>query len=271
MASELVKQALEKLETTMETFADSDVFKTYLRKQAKFHRYSPSNIAWISFQRPDATYVAGFKSWLKLGRCVRKGEKAITILAPAPFKVEDADGNEKMRMWFKTVPVFDVSQTDIIEGHKNPFIPDAIPDWLPSGDTDALDDLVRVVEATGCTIARVPNLGGAGGNYNPSSRHINLVEYESTVAMASVLVHEWAHDVIHRMKLYTYAQEEVVVESIAYIVTEALGIRNENEQSSFIYIAGWMKDDKKSFKSALSLIQKTAHDMIEKIEHGLTS
>lgn len=265
-----VKAALQKLDTALDTFANSDTYKAYLRSQAKFHKYSPSNVAWLWFQNPDATYVAGFNAWISMGRKVRKGEKALRVLAPLPYKKVDEDGNEKTGMWFKTVPVFDVSQTDPIEGHPNPFDPTKTPAWLPEGDTDAFDDLVRVVTANGCTVEIVESLGKAGGRYHTATRLIEIPTMYSTVAMSTGLIHEWAHDLMRDQKL-SYAHEEVVVESITYIVSQAFGIITEEEESSLHYITGWMKEDKKSFKSALSLIQKTAHTMIEKIEHGLTA
>jgi antirestriction protein ArdC len=265
-----INAALAKLDVALDTFANSDVYKAYLKSQAKFHRYSPTNVAWLWSQNPDISHVAGYNAWLAMGRKVRKGEKALRVLAPVPFKKIDADGNEKSGMWFKTAPVFDVSQTDIIEGHKNPFDPTKAPAWMPEGDTDAFDDLVRVVSANGPTVDVVDSLGRSGGCYYHATRHIEIPTTYSTVAMSTALIHEWAHDLMRDQKL-SYDQEEVIVESITYVVAQAFGIIDETETSSLVYINGWMKDDKKSFKQALGLMQKTAHSMIEKIEHGLTS
>jgi hypothetical protein len=63
-----------------------------LKTQAVFHRYSFSNICLILNQCPDASKVAGFGTWKKLNRSVKKGEKAIKIIAPATRKdTEDPD------------------------------------------------------------------------------------------------------------------------------------------------------------------------------------
>lgn len=266
-----IKAALENLDNRLETFGDHDAYKAYLREQAKFHKYSPSNVAWLWAQKPDATYIAGYNAWLKMGRKVRKGETSLRVLAPLPYTKIDADGNEKKGVWFKTSPVFDVSQTDPIEGHPNPFDPNKTPAWLPEGDTDAFDDLVLAVSANGARVDVVPSLGRAGGVYYPAEQRIEIPKTYSTVAMCTALIHEWAHHMVHDTKKFSYAQEEVIVESVAYVVSQAFGIISDDELSSLIYIKGWMKDDRKSFKAALTLMQKTAHTMILAIEHSLTS
>ena len=266
-----IKAALANLDTALDTFADTDTYKAFLRAQGRFHKYSPSNVAWLYAQKRDVSYVASYKAWIGMGRKVREGEKSLRVLAPLPWKKANDDGTEKSGIWFKAVPVFDVSQTDPIEGHPNPFDPNATPAWLPEGDTDAFDDLVRVITADGITVEMVESAGRAGGTYSAATRTIKIPRtYASTVTMSTSLIHEWAHDLMRDQK-FSYAEEEVVVESITYIVSQAFGILTEEDTSSLVYITGWMKDNKKSFKTALGLMQKTAHSMIEKIEHGLTS
>ena len=46
----------------------------------RFRRYSPRNLLLILRQRPDAKHVAGFHTWRKLGRAVRRGERGIRIM-----------------------------------------------------------------------------------------------------------------------------------------------------------------------------------------------
>jgi antirestriction protein ArdC len=103
-------------------------------------RYSFGNQLLIALQRPDATYVAGFRAFLALNRCVRKGERAIRILAPMSVhdRANQADGHrlerngdEKRRTVFRAVPVFDVSQTDA----------------LPNTEPVALDSPCQPIEA----------------------------------------------------------------------------------------------------------------------------
>ncbi len=67
------------------------------------------------------TYVAGFRAFLDLNRCLRKGEKAIRILAPVTVKQRDEHGEDTgdKKVFFRTVPVFDVSMTDPLPGKQD--------------------------------------------------------------------------------------------------------------------------------------------------------
>jgi N-terminal domain of anti-restriction factor ArdC len=91
--AELASNALASLATALES-GKSEALTSYLSVMARFHNYSWNNCLLIALQRPDATHVAGFHAWLKLGRHVRKGEKGIAILAPILCKLH-ADGSEE--------------------------------------------------------------------------------------------------------------------------------------------------------------------------------
>src|SRR5436309_1691274 len=108
------QEAREQLERAVEALAQSEGWQVWIRTRATFHCYSLGNTMMIAMHRPDATRVAGYKAWQKLGRQVRKGERGITILAPMPFKEKDENGEEtgKVRTFFRAVKVFDLSQTD---------------------------------------------------------------------------------------------------------------------------------------------------------------
>src|SRR5215211_9505368 len=86
---------LARLEQAVGAIQDSDSFRAYLDVQAKFHRYSWSNVALILAQCPDATQVAGYNAWLKMHRYVRRGERGIKIIVPMTKKVKAEDGNEE--------------------------------------------------------------------------------------------------------------------------------------------------------------------------------
>ena len=129
-----VQEITEKLEQGIKELFESEKYKTYLNTMSKFHNYSFNNTMLIAMQKPDATLVAGFKAWQKnFDRHVKKGEKGIRILAPAPYKIKeeqekfdpvtgeimlDKNGmpvTEEVEIKipaFRVVPVFDVSQTD---------------------------------------------------------------------------------------------------------------------------------------------------------------
>src|ERR1700745_136587 len=103
-----IRRTIEQLANETDAARQSQLFRDYLRTSAAFWDYSWHNQMLIWRQKPDASYVAGFNNWLRLGRYVRKGEKGIAILAPMFFKDKRADGEETKRIWFKVVYVFDI-------------------------------------------------------------------------------------------------------------------------------------------------------------------
>ena len=86
-----VQEITDKLEEGLKELFESEKYKTYLSTMSKFHNYSFNNTLLIAMQKPEATLVAGYKAWQKnFERHVNKGEKAIRILAPAPYKIKGA-------------------------------------------------------------------------------------------------------------------------------------------------------------------------------------
>src|SRR5919197_4666466 len=119
-------ESLWRLEQAVSEIHDSETFRRYLDAQARFHTYSWGNVLLILLQRPDATQVAGFRTWQTMGRYIRRGEKGIRIVIPMRRRVEpksDEDGEDPeatTRLSFGTGSVFDVSQT---EGAPLPEVP----------------------------------------------------------------------------------------------------------------------------------------------------
>src|SRR6059058_2120495 len=89
---------LQRFEVAVGAITDSESFRRWLDISARFHKYSLGNQLLIAFARPDATYVAGYHAWLKLGRHVRRGEKGIAIMVPHRRKVTNEDGEEEQRV-----------------------------------------------------------------------------------------------------------------------------------------------------------------------------
>src|SRR4051812_47680594 len=98
MSTTHATEARERLAEAVAQLADSETFAAWLRARAAFHDYSFGNVCLIVSQRPDATQVAGYKTWQSLGRQVRKGEHGIRILAPCVRKVEDKAGEHTPRV-----------------------------------------------------------------------------------------------------------------------------------------------------------------------------
>jgi|GEM_PF-6987604 len=147
---ERVKAMQAEVEAAVSQLSDPVKWREFLAAQARFHRYSWHNTALILSQRPDATKVAGFHDWVdNFGRTVRKGEKAIWVLAPCRYRkvVVTDDGTEEVRehLFFRPVPVFDISQTDrkATADREN-----SDPDHLASGASSALQGRVSHAETS---------------------------------------------------------------------------------------------------------------------------
>ena len=81
-----IDSIMQSLESGVEELFTSNRYQEFLKTMAKFHNYSFNNTMLIAMQRPDATLVTSYKNWQSMGRQVMKGEKGITIIAPAPYK-----------------------------------------------------------------------------------------------------------------------------------------------------------------------------------------
>jgi antirestriction protein ArdC len=254
---EYTKQAVEALRT-------SDGWRRWLATRARFHRYSLANQLLIAMQRPQATQVAGFKTWLTLGYCVRKGEKAIRIWAPCPpsakkiaaWKAAGANPDDQPRTYFRLTNVFGDDQVTELPPPAEPQ-PIACPIRHIEGEelADSLPTLKRFAASIGSTISLEPIAGGASGYYEPATKRIVIDSTLPVNQQVSVTLHELAHALVRTdhqdddPKL-DYASEELVVESVAFTVIRSLGIDADN--ASIPYLAAWAES------ADLSVIEKTA-------------
>src|ERR1700730_3802456 len=83
----------DRLEQAARALLSSEGWQRWVRVRSTtgLSRYSFHNQLLIAMQHPDATYVAGFRAFLDLNRCVRTGERAIRILAPMSVRHRDAE------------------------------------------------------------------------------------------------------------------------------------------------------------------------------------
>src|SRR5215213_4030173 len=260
---------VEQLETQVAAVQDSDAFKRYLAAQAVFHRYSARNVFLILYQMPNATPVAGYTAWQKLGRQVRRGETGITIFAPAPFKQTATDAatgevTEELIPRFKTATVFDIAQTD---GEPLPTI--KLGEIIGSAPEGAYAVLVDFAASIGYTLVSHPENDDAEGRCN-YEQHTISVASGTPERMLHILIHELAHALTAATRqAHDRAERETIAEGVAFIVCTAIGL--DVGAYAFPYIAGYAdrKEGAAIITRLMDTIQKTATQIIEVVETRL--
>jgi antirestriction protein ArdC len=255
-------ELLAQLTSGIAALTSSERWSRHLDYQSRFHRYSFSNVVLIASQRSDATKVAGFRAWMRLGRSVRKGEKALWVVAPMVTKraSDDALGEERVIRGFKYVPVFDISQT---EGEDMPDI----CRQLTGGDPQAhFSRLVSVARSIGYGVESAQLPGGVNGDCSFALRRIRVEVRNSPAQRVKSLVHEIAHAQLHEGQL-DRPLAELEAESIAYVVCRGLEI--DADAYSFGYVASWAGGGDEAIagiRSSCSSIQRTASFVLGSLE-----
>jgi antirestriction protein ArdC len=277
-----MREIAEKLEHGVEEFLNSDKYKDYLNAMLKFHDYSPANVLLILSQRPDATLVAGYKSWQKnFKRQVRKGEKGIRIIAPAPFKTEverkvtGADGKEKTEKkeivipHFRAATVFDVSQTD------GEPLPEIAPEEL-NGKVVGYSDMMRAMTEISRVPVRFDRIdSGAKGYFSLTEQEIVIRDGMSELQTIKTMIHETVHSELHDPAIIKDPAEkkdrqtmEVEAESTAYMICQYLGL--DTSEYSFPYIGSWSSGkDMKELRSSLDLISRTSTSYLDRLSEKI--
>ena len=259
MQSEQIKEITERaagqLVAALEA-GQSEALTAYLKAIGRFHRYSLHNVLLIASQKPNASYVAGFRAWNELGRFVKKGEKGIMILAPiVRRKMENSDDDEKESSriaGFRAAYVFDVSQTD---GQDLPQIGIVQGDPLGHGDR-----LRKFAAQQNILIEYSDNIAPARGS--SYGGHIALLPGQSPAEEFSTLVHELAHELLHRgdrREQTSRKVRETEAEAAAFIVCHAIGL--ETGSAACDYIQLW-NGDKETLTNSLTYIQKATSQML---------
>jgi hypothetical protein len=240
-------------------------WQQWLSLRRHFRTYSLTNQLLIAAAMPEATRVAGFRAWLKLGYCVRRGESAvIRIWMPIPpskkqleaWRAGGADPEDKPRTRYKLGPVWDRCQVDPLPPPAEP-VPLDPPITPADGDSLAWAQprLAALVAELGCFLAYEPHRAEVGGSFSPVTRRISINQANAVNHQIRTLVHEIAHALIHLTdregSKLTYEQEELVVESIAVTVVGGLGV--DTSGYSIPYLACWSEDDE-----ALQIIETCA-------------
>ena len=290
-SAERMKEITDRLETGIQELFESERYKAYLTTMSKFHSYSFNNTLLIAMQ--GGQLVAGYNKWRDdFHRNVKKGEKAIKILAPAPFKAKkevqklDAQGRPVMGKGgkpvtevqeiqvpaFKIVSVFDVSQT---EGEPLPSI--GVEEL--TGSVERYGEFFKALEQTSPVPIGFEDIpGGSHGYYHLTEKRIAIQESMSELQTLKTAIHEIAHSKLHAIDPEAPAIEqadrpdsrtrEVQAESVAYAVCQHYGL--DTSDYSFGYVAGWSSGkDLKELKASLETIRATAHELITTIDGHL--
>lgn len=245
----------------------SERFQALLKFWSRFWQYSVGNQMLIAMQRPDATRVAGYRTWERMGYHVAKGEHAIRILAPRTFrKAEtDANGNETERtgMYFTSVPVFDVSQLNADELAARP-LPEFYYSLGSDDETEALyARMVAALDAAGIKVEQRAIDGGAQG-YSAGG-YIAIREGLASRNRVRTLAHEWAHELLHQGADKLDATKEVRewhAEATAYVVLAHFGLHNEFSSD---YVQSWQATPE-TLLAELGAVQKAAAQIIRTLE-----
>ena len=286
-----LKEITDRLEQGILEVFESEKYKEYLRVMSRFHHYSFNNTMLIALQKPDASLIAGFSAWKNShGRTVKKGEKGIRIIAPAPFKVRQeiekldpktnmplvgADGKavtEEKEITipaYKVVSVFDVSQT---EGKEIPSI--GVNEL--TGDVSQYEDFFTALKkASPVPIALEHIDGSTHGYYHLAEKRIAIDDNMSELQTLKTAIHEIAHAKLHDIDLNAPKEEkenrpnqrtrEVEAESVAYTVCQHYGL--DTSDYSFGYVAGWSSGKELSeLKGSLETIRLAASELIDSID-----
>lgn len=276
---------MQSLESGVEELFTSNRYQEFLKTMAKFHNYSFNNTMLIAMQRPDATLVTSYKNWQSMGRQVMKGEKGITIIAPAPYKkmkekevldenqrpIMGTDGKPKTEKvevtvpHFKAVTVFDIAQTS------GEPIQTLAPELLTAAVQD-FDSFMQAIQKISPVPIRFDEIdGNANGYYHNADKEIVIKKGLSESQTLKTAIHETAHAKLHDSEIMESLgvekdrlTKEVEAESVAYCVCSSFGL--DTSDYSFPYIAGWSSSrEMKEMKASMDVIRKTAGEMIDQL------
>ena len=228
----------------------------YLNAIARLHRYSLHNVMLIASQKPNASYVAGFRTWNQLGRFVKKGEKGILILAPIVRRKteseEDQEESSTSIVGFRAAYVFDVTQTD---GKELPHI------GTVQGDPSHYAERLRgFASSQDIAIEYSDEIAPARGV--SSGGHVTLLPGQPRAEEFSILAHELAHEILHRSDRRDSTSRrvrETEAEAVAFVVCRAIGL--ETGSAACDYIQLW-KGDAQLLTESLGYIRQAASQML---------
>lgn len=280
-----MKEITERLEQGVKELFTSEMYTEYLKTMSQFHNYSFNNTLLIAMQKPDATLVAGYQAWQKkFKRQVKKGEKGIQIIAPAPIREKeeiekfDPETNEPILRpdgqpeteevvhiipRFRIATVFDVSQT-----YGEPLPELETPELM--GNVENYEVFMQALREISPVPIRFDEIeSGAKGYYSTMNKETVIQQGMSEMQTMKTGIHETTHAKLHDREIMEELGEkknqmtkEVEAESVAYTVCQYFGL--DTSDYSFPYIAGWSSSvDMKELRASMDTIRKTAGEMID--------
>lgn len=288
---EQLKEITERLEQGVKDLFTSEKYTEYLKTMSQFHNYSFNNTLLIAMQKPESTLVAGYSSWSKkFHRQVKRGEKGIKIIAPAPIREKeeiekfDPETNEPVLRpdgqpeteevehiipRFRVATVFDVSQT-----YGDPLPELDTPELMGSVENfEIFMEAIGIVSPAPMRYAEIE--GDAKGYYSNANKEIVIQEGMSEKQTMKTAVHEVTHAMCHDRDVMEELGEkknqmtrEVEAESVAFTVCSYFGL--DTSDYSFPYIAGWSSDmDMKELRTSMDFIRKTAGSFIDSMVENI--
>ena len=268
-----IKTALEEIDTGLATINTNEDWIHFLSFQAQFYNYSFGNAMLIYIQRPDATYVKGYKAWNQIGRHVVKGAKGIGILCPCIRKIEvikepldtnvynDKEAEKEIKKvisGFRMGYVYDLSDT----AGDDSQLPVLVTGLLSSTDEEKAlyESLISYVSKEYCV--QETDCGSSKGSYNLETHVIsinNKIEYRQKI---KTLLHEYSHALDFKMHPdddIPRNKRELIAESTAFVVCLRLGV--DTSSYSFSYLKSWLKEPDE-LKEIADSVQKISYEII---------
>jgi antirestriction protein ArdC len=268
--SDKLAEAHDRLAQAVEALVSGDDWQAFLAMAAKLHGYSSANVLLILSQAPWASRVAGYRTWLQLGRQVRAGEKGIAILAPCRYRTAadnsgddpDPQPDRVVVRGFRVVYVFDISQTD-----GPPIAQPARPDLLQGQAPEGLWDALAGQVATAGYVLERGECAGANGRTSFDARTVRVRADVDDAQAVKTLCHELAHVELHDGTEYATGcrgRAEIEAESVAYLVCHHAGLATDNY--TFAYVAHWSDGHLETLRATAERVVAAARRIIGRLD-----
>lgn len=278
--NEKLSAITNQLEAGVQSVFQSEQYKSYLQTMAKFYHYSANNCLLIHLQRPDATHVASYTTWKRLGRQVNQGETGIAILCPISVKrkqekAEDtANADERSEESYTIIPAYKIGYTFDISQTSGKELPE-IARELDGNISEYHDFLHAIMRASPVSVGFEEISSGAKGYFHTLENRIAIQQGMSERQTVKTAIHEIAHAMLDNSQSAKQEQNpvdrrtrEVRAESVAFCVCSHYGI--DTSDYSFGYIAAWSASQKlEELHANLDIIHETSRTMIERLDRAL--